>query len=202
MRLWVLAAAFALLTTTARADDKAYFAASTEALAGAGFEGLNVTSLGIDATTGVRLSRFFAVDLFFDGLVDTRPYRVPGGGAECSGNYTEQFHWETMGLRFWVRAVHSAHVDFSIAPPHIAGGAAFTHGRPFLPLDGFCAQFVKPRDWSGALAVFHLITLALELRFDEHFAWRFMTGAEIDLSLDAGLGALSVSASAGPMFRF
>jgi hypothetical protein len=135
-----------LFAKSAHADDKTYFAASTEALAGGGFEGLSVTAVGLDATTGLRLSRFVAVDLFFVGLMDTQPYRLAGGGAECSGNYTEQFHWETLGFRFWM--------DFSIAPPNLAGGVAFTHGRPFTPPTGFCAELVKPRDWSGAGPVF------------------------------------------------
>lgn len=202
MRLSVLSISLVLLAKNAHADDKAYFAASTEALAGAGFEGLNVTAVGLEASSGLRFARFFAVDLFFEGLVDTQPYRLPSEGAACSGNYTEQFHWEALGLRFWARPVHSRHVDFSIAAPYVAGGVAFTHGKPFQTPPAFCAQSVRPLDWHGALAVFHLITFALELRFDDHFAWRFMAGAEIDLAVDADLGILSISASAGPVFRF
>ena len=200
MRLSVFLAALVLPTVAHAADT--YFAVSTEVLAGAGFEGLNVTSVGLDATAGYRLSRYFAIETFFTSLVDTQPYRLNGGGQMCSGNYTEQFHWETFGVRFWIRAVRSKHVDFSIAPPTISGGAAFTHGRPIVEPTGFCAELVKPRDFHGAMAAFELVTFALELHFDEHFGWRFMAGAEIDLALDADLGILSVSASAGPVFHF
>jgi len=191
-----------LCATSAHADNKTYLAASTEALAGGGAEGFGVTAVGLDATAGMRLSRFFALDLFFVGVMDTQPHRLPGGGQECSGNYTQQLHWESLGFRFWIRALHSSHVDFSIAPPNVAGGAAFAHRRLFAPASGICAQLNTPRDFHGALAVFGLITFALEVRFDERFAWRFMAGAEIDLAFDAGLGALSVMASAGPVFHF
>ena len=187
--------------TTAHAGG-AYVDATGGAFAGAGFEGLTITAAGVDVATGYRLSRVFSIEGIFGSWFATQPYQAGHVGAWCSGEWLDDWHWQTFGVRLWTHPVATRRVDFAIAPPWLAGGAAFDHGRSLYQPGDECYALQRPRDRAGAMIVFGLIAFALDVTLSRHVALRLTTGAEIDLAQDAGIGVLAISASAGPVVRF
>ncbi len=161
---------------------------------------MNVTGFRVAATTGFRISRWTSVEGFFDGTFQTLPHLQPEEGAACSGLYTDQWRWETVGARLWVHLVHTREVDFSLAPPSLALGAVFDAGRSTQPPGSQC--YYAARDRSGVMLAIGLIRFGFELRGDRWFAFRVTAGVELDLGFDVGPGVLAIEASAGPVVRF
>src|SRR5581483_5371839 len=96
-----------------------YVEASATALAGGGLEGLNVNAVGLELATGMRFRHVFAVEGLFDASFHTSRYLEPGEGAQCSGLYTDQWHWQTFGVRLWTHLMDSSHVDVAVALPWV-----------------------------------------------------------------------------------
>ncbi len=99
---WAAAVCVVLLAPTARAEDGVrgpYLRASAGVLAGAGFMGLSVPAAGVDVATGYRFTRGVSLEGFFDGWFAFQPHLQPTEGAACSGTFTDQWHWQTFGVR-------------------------------------------------------------------------------------------------------
>lgn len=191
-----------LVSASARAQDgvaRRYVGATVDGYAGGRFDG-NVTGARVVTMTGYRVTKWISVEMFLDATFQNQPRLQPAEGAQCSGTYTDQWHWQTLGLRMWTHLAHTEHVDFSIAPPWIGVGAAFDHGRSVEPTSSHC--YFGPRDTAGAAFAFGLVGLGLELRAERHVGIRITGGAEFDMSLDVALAALAVTASVGVVVRF
>ena len=178
---------------------RGYVGASVDGYAGGWFDG-NVTGVRFVTMTGYRITQWISIEVFFDATFQNQPRLQPTEGAPCSGTYSDQWHWQTFGLRMWTHLAHTEHVDFSLAPPWIGVGAAFDHGRSVEPLGSHC--YFGARDDAGAVFAFGLVGFGLELRAERWVGIRITGGAELDLSTDVGLAALAVTASVGAVMRF
>ena len=202
MRVWVFLATLVLPIEAAYADNRGpYVEASGGMFAGAGVEGLNVNAVGLQLASGVRFSRVLAFEGLFDAWFHTSPYVEPAEGAQCSGLYTDQWHWQTFGARLWTHFTDNEHIDVALALPWLELGAVYDHGRSVEAFGSHC--YYPPRDSSGLMTVVGLVALALELRLASHVSLRIAGSAELDLGADVGgLGVLSISALVGPRVRF
>ncbi len=191
-----------LVCAPASAQDgvaRRYVGATVDGYAGGWFDG-NVTGVRVVTMTGYRVTKWISVEVFFDATFQNEPRLGPTEGAQCSGTSTDQWHWQTFGLRMWTHLAHTEHVDFSIAPPWIGVGAAFDHGRSIEPIGSHC--YFDPRDTAGAAFALGLGGFGLELRAERRVGIRIAGGAEFDMSMDVGLAALAVTASVGAVVRF
>jgi hypothetical protein len=201
MRVSVFFAALVLLPSPAHADNRGpYVEASATALAGGGVEGLNVNAVGLELASGVRFARVFALEGLFDASFHTSPYLEPEEGAQCSGLYTDQWHWQTFGARLWTHFTDNVHIDFAIALPWVELGVVYDHGRSAVAPGEQC--FYGPRDSSGTMIVVGLVALAFELRITSHVGLRLGTSVALDLGTNVGLGVMSVTGFVGPRIRF
>lgn len=202
MRLLGCVVAILVSTPALAGGPRPYVGAGLAGTAGGGLEGLSVMAVGSDVVTGLRLSRWWSLEGFFEMRYATGVYVEPTEGAECSGEYTHLWHWETYGLRAWVHLVHSSDLDVSIAPPSIGVGPLYDHGRSLQsPSAGFCYQ--PPVDSHGTLLVVGLFGIAFEYHPDKWFGIRFSADVTLDVPTTFyGPAALAVSGAAGPVIHF
>lgn len=172
---------------------KRYVGATFAPFASFGSEGRHVEAFGGDVFFGVRLERWFSLELFYayDFALNHSPQ--PAVGAFCPPTNPpatwigDWFRWQSLGLRPWFHPVHLRAFDFSVAP-FVSGGFVIDHTSgcstrnfvatgPLVELGTAFAIEVRPLEWLG-------VRLSAEAL------------------IDFGVSVAAIRGSLGPVIRF
>jgi len=162
------------------------------------FEFDPLPTAGGEAFVGKRIWRFVSIELFYALRFTLDPIREPGEGRACSGDRTDWWRTQSLGLRLWFRVVENDFVTISVGPS-ASGGIAVDRNEPLRPvICGPRQTFVKSAPAASA---------AVPVAFEMHLApWLYLR-AILGPSLDFGwtnppFAMLSLGGEMGPVVRF